>query len=309
MPNYSHRSDHDEMELLVRAAISRFPESSRWLLPSLLALRRYHTADDAYYRCCVDAALAQTGMTDTPLRRRLHELPYRFFAEQLHFKYARIEVLRRTPLAIRNRDQAAAVLRAARARGQGVILGCSHFGSTCYAVLALTGVVDELMMLSDDPTEDVLALCRKAGEAASTRIEPVKSDATAGLPLLRQLRRGGVVAAMLDSYYGTASDLAVPFMGQPAAASAGLYTIAARCSALVLPLALIRTGKGFEMELGEPIEASQGAQRTCSAVHAFFEACIRAHPDQWMSWPNLLARWQAVAAPADIQAPPALDAP
>ncbi len=177
-------------------------------------------------------------------------------------------------------------------------------------MLGLVGLVEELLVLSDDPTADVIALCGKAGAIAGIRVGAVRSDAAAGLQLLRQLKRGGAVAVMLDSYYGTAADLTLPFMGRPAAASAGVYAIAARCSALMMPLALIRTGKGFTMELGGPVDAATlGPHDACRAINAFFEACIRAHPSQWMAWPNLLARWELAACAGDPPQLPIFDEP
>ncbi len=290
------------MERVLRLLIAWFPALSRKLLPSLLAIKRFNRAEDRHYRACVDVALREAGIPKPAIRRQLHGLPYTFMAEQIFFQHASVDVLRRVPLSIANRHD---IEQAIRSRaGRGLVFGCSNFGCFYYSVAGLAGIVDELLVLSDDPTDEVVRLSRKAGAIAGIKVCVIKADASAGLQVLRQLKRGGAAAVMLDSYYGGATDLVAPFMGRPAVASGGVYVLAAHCAALVIPLALIRNGGGFGMELGQPIDAAAlGAGDTCREVNAFFESRVIRHPEQWMCWPNLLARWEMAASPGDSALP------
>ena len=154
----------------------------------------------------------------------------------------------------------------------------------------------------DAPWLDVVAerLRRKAG------IELI--DKRGALrPVLSALRRGRVVALLLDQNASRREGVFVPFFGRPASTSKSLAVLAVRTQTPVVPMFIYR--EGFQRHRVvihpplpvDPTRDSEGAvveltQRCATAI----EAAIGIAPDQWL-WVH--DRWRTRPAAASGPGP------
>jgi len=115
-------------------------------------------------------------------------------------------------------------------------------------------------------------------------------------PVLEALRRGGLVAILLDQNASRREGVFVPFFGRPASTSRSAATLAIRTGTPILPLFIRRERHGrHRITVKPPIEPAPGPTtedgvadltRRCTAV---IEEAIREAPDQWL-WMH--ARWR-----------------
>lgn len=114
-------------------------------------------------------------------------------------------------------------------------------------------------------------------------------------PVLDALRRGGVVALLLDQNAARAESVFVPFFGRPASTSRSLALLAARTSTPVLPVFIRREPGGrhrIQIHPPLPLPANRGEAGTVELTMRCTEAierAVRATPDQWL-W--LHDRWR-----------------
>ncbi|MBI2215878.1 MAG: lysophospholipid acyltransferase family protein [Candidatus Rokubacteria bacterium] len=137
------------------------------------------------------------------------------------------------------------------------------------------------------------AVVRRLREAASVEIID-KRDAVR--PVLAALRRGWMVAILLDQNATRREGVFVPFFGRAASTSRSVAAIAVRTGTPVVPLFIRRAGDGrhavtIEEALVPPRDrASEEAIAELTAVCArTIEAAIRRAPEQWL-WMH--ARWR-----------------
>ncbi len=125
------------------------------------------------------------------------------------------------------------------------------------------------------------------------RLLPARGSA---LALLRALRRGELVAMLLDQHQPGGA--ALPFLGRPAATDTALVRLARATGCPVIPAFLLREGAGFRLHLGQELRlrwagggAAEVAENTRRCLEAL-EAAVRSHPEQWL-W--LHRRWKIPA--------------
>ncbi|MCB9549095.1 MAG: lysophospholipid acyltransferase family protein [Myxococcales bacterium] len=117
------------------------------------------------------------------------------------------------------------------------------------------------------------------------------------------LRRGEIVAYVLDQHAPPGRAVWVPFFGRPAATSPDLVRLARRLGAPVVPIFTHRLADGrHRVDIGAPVELTRGSTEAALVADttrcvAVVEAAIRAHPTQWL-W--IHRRWKP--APADVAA-------
>ena len=115
-------------------------------------------------------------------------------------------------------------------------------------------------------------------------------------PILQALRRGGLVAIMLDQNASRREGVFVPFFGRLASTSRSAATLAVRTGTPILPLFIRREPDGrHRITIEPPIAPPAGAAseegiveltRRCTCV---IEDAIRHAPEQWL-WMH--ARWR-----------------
>jgi len=191
-----------------------------------------------------------------------------------------------------------AVEKAIRA-GNGVLVASAHFGSwELFAeVMARRGV-------------KLNAVVRPLEGALNARI--VEARQKAGVQLILQrgalkgmvtaLRRGEVVAQLMDQALPSRSAVFVPFFGRPASTTPALSTAALRTGAPTFVMLAAREGDRLRVFSEGPIVmADTGDHRRdvldhTARVTQVIESYIRRYPEQWL-W--LHRRWKVQPPPTD----------
>jgi Kdo2-lipid IVA lauroyltransferase/acyltransferase len=178
-------------------------------------------------------------------------------------------------------------LRAARAEGRGALLVSGHFGQweAVRAALLANGIESGAMIRPvKNPwlNRDYLA-CVEAGG------KPVVGRDGAGLrELVRHLRRGGVMAILLDQY--TKGGAMIDFLGQPAPTGLVIAELALKYRLPMIPVYGTRQPDGLHVavDFEAPIPPGTPESMTQAAADSL-AARIRAHPGQYL-W--LHRRWK-----------------
>lgn len=178
-------------------------------------------------------------------------------------------------------------LEAAMAAHGRALLVTAHLGNWELLTLAhrLSGFPLAIVVRAlDAPWLD--ALVRRLREAGSVEIID-KRDALR--PVLEALRRGRMVAVLLDQNATRREGVFVPFFGQPASTSRGIAAIAVRTGTPIVPLFIRRGATGrhrvwVEPPLPPPVRSTSddAVVELTAACTASIERAIREAPDQWL---------------------------
>ncbi len=177
-------------------------------------------------------------------------------------------------------------LRQAQAEGRGALLVSGHFGQweAVRAALTAQGLASgALIRPIKNPwlNRDYLANVEAGGR-------PVVGRDSAGLrELVRHLRRGGVMAVLLDQY--TKRGLPVDFLGHPAPSGTFVAELALKYGLPMIPVYGTRQPDGLNVvvEFEAPIPPGTPEAMTQAAADSL-AARVRAHPEQYF-W--LHRRW------------------
>lgn len=122
----------------------------------------------------------------------------------------------------------------------------------------------------------------------SARGVTVVDHRKAVFPVLRALKRHGVVAFLIDHNASTTEGIFLPFLGKIAAVNMGPAVLALRANALMWPLFLIRKGDKFIVHTEEPLDTAtlegdrnQKIEAICKHYTAVMERMVRMYPEQW----------------------------
>jgi KDO2-lipid IV(A) lauroyltransferase len=188
---------------------------------------------------------------------------------------------------------------AARTPG-GVLVLTAHFGN--WELLGLAHVLSGLpLAVVARPLDSAILnrlvewLRRRTGAELIAKHRALK-------PVLGALRRGRMVAILLDQNASRAEAVFVPFFGHPASTSRGLALLALRTGRPIVPIFMHREPDGHHRIVVEPpLWPSPGAS-TAGAVLELtaecvrrIEATIRRWPEQWF-W--LHRRWRTRPSPS-----------
>lgn len=187
-------------------------------------------------------------------------------------------------------DAAIATVHAAQAEGRGVITVTPHMGNwelIPRAYHAHSGQVAAPVMAA--PRNPVLArwLQRSRESGGESRIFFVHES----LAIMRHLRRGGILALLVDQDSTRSRGIFVDFFGRPAYTPIGPAHLARRTGAPIIPLAIVRDAadpRRHELLVGDPIRANpalgedEDIQAMTQAYTAVIESWIRQHPLQWV---------------------------
>jgi KDO2-lipid IV(A) lauroyltransferase len=120
---------------------------------------------------------------------------------------------------------------------------------------------------------------------------------TAGMGVIRALRRGTILVIPADQNSTRAMGVFVDFFGVPASTNRGLALLAARSGLPVFPAFLVRQGRGprHRIVIGEEVPMARTGDRDADIQEntqrfaRVLEAMIARHPDHWL-W--LHKRWR-----------------
>ncbi|GAB4271978.1 MAG: lysophospholipid acyltransferase family protein [Deferrisomatales bacterium] len=189
-------------------------------------------------------------------------------------------------------------LRAARAAGQGALLLMAHLGNWELACAALAARGDPLAAVArrlKNPWVD--ARVTRLRERFGLR---VLAHRGAARPVLGALRRGEVVAFLLDQRALSREGVESRFFGRPVSTNRGLATLALRTGAPVVPAFAERTGAAHVLRFGPPLEPpgpgplDERIAAYTRTYDAAIEAAVRRRPEQWF-W--LHRRWRLPGEP------------
>lgn len=268
--------------------MSQWPHNTRSLIRWLADAQ--HAPWKSAYEARVREALDAVGIRNESLERSVFRLPSEFIADVLFLKHASERAVLDQPIRVDGLER----VRELRSTGRGLILGCSNFGCFYQSLLACRGIIDDLLIVIGTVTDGDRSFTERLERLSGARIRLLPVAPSSSVAIARQLKRGGVVSTMLDACLPQSQVLIAPFLGRPAASPSGIYQLASRLNAVVLPLFCLRRREGLEIELSQPIDTTDMTDvEIATAVNSCVETKILSEPHQWMMWPALLDRWRA----------------
>jgi KDO2-lipid IV(A) lauroyltransferase len=182
-------------------------------------------------------------------------------------------------------------LRDARSLGRGAFLLSAHFGSWEIGAL-VAGQLGEPIASVVRPLDNALL----EGELARRRTRfgnRVIPKREAAREILRELRRGGTVAILVDQNVLPREAVFVPFFGRLAATTPSLALLALKTGAPVVPVFIWPLGNGrYRLEFEMPIRAEEflkpewsreeRVRQATARYMAVTEAAVRRNPAAWL---------------------------
>jgi KDO2-lipid IV(A) lauroyltransferase len=185
------------------------------------------------------------------------------------------------------------VLRAAYARGRGVVVFSGHFGHWELTAL-MQGFLDLPLALVARPLDNQ-ALERMLAELRGRSGNRVLHKRNAIREALRELRAGRGVAIVLDQD-ARSEGVFVPFFGRPASTTPTLALLALRTGAAVVPTySLPRPDGSYLVVYGPEVEVTATGDREADILRitarctAILEGWVRRWPELWL-WMH--RRWK-----------------
>jgi KDO2-lipid IV(A) lauroyltransferase len=249
---------------------------------------------DARHRriAAANLELAFGGTLDTRARARLQRACWR------HFGRITLESLRFPRL-----DAAAAeglvhlegidLVRAAYARGKGVLLFSGHYGHWELAAL-VQGYLGMPLTLVARPLDNPV-LERMLARLRTGSGNVVVHKRSAIREMLQTLASGGGVAIVIDQDAREAG-VFVPFLGRLASTTPTLATLALRTGAAVIPVFCVPQPEGTYRIIYGPLcevkstgDRAKDVARITAECTAVLEQWVRRHPEYWL-WMH--RRWK-----------------
>ena len=180
-------------------------------------------------------------------------------------------------------------LREAARRGPGVMLVTAHAGpwDAASRLLAVDLAAEVVVVMTPEQDQRAGRLHDRVRQRGGVRIAHVGAHPLDGLPVLRHLRGGGVVAAQLDRLPPSGRTIETQLFERPFRVPEGPFRMAALSGAAILPLFVRRVAE-FDYEfsvapaLNLPRRARPDQLRHAAQVAVTeMERFIRAHPTQW----------------------------
>ena len=186
-------------------------------------------------------------------------------------------------------------VRAAHARGRGVLLFTGHFGyweiNALVHALALQPIAVLARPLDNPLLHELLEQVRRStGNTVIYRRGAIRR-------VLRALSGNQAVAVLIDQHMQSADAVYVDFFNRPAATTSALAALAMKTGAPVVPVfALPLPGGRFRMVYEHPVElpestGEQGVRELTQRCTDVLEMYVRRYPDLWL-WMH--RRWRDV---------------
>ena len=169
-------------------------------------------------------------------------------------------------------------------QGRGVVVFTAHCGNwewMSYAV-GLWGRPTTVLQRERDAPEMNRWITEHRARSGVRTID--RGSAAAGRELIHSLRRGGILAFLIDQNIRTDS-VQVPFFGRNALTPIGPAKLAVRTESIVVDILIERLPDGrHRLKIGEPIETKRGDDPVALTEHMtrIIEAQIRRVPEQWV---------------------------
>lgn len=276
----------------MRYAARRLPRPALLAVGSALGTLWY-ALDARHRRVAIDNVTAAFGgALDARQRRRLVLACWRHYGRTL-FDTLAFDRFSLASIGTIVRYEGLDRIRAAYARGKGVLLFSAHYGHweltalmQGYLGLPLTMVTRPL----DNPEleRELLGLRGRSGNAILHRRNAVRT-------MLTTLRSGGGVAILIDQD-AHGGGVFVPFFGRPSSTTPTLATLALRTGAAVVPTFSVPHPDGsytvhYEEEIAIEDTGDRDADvyRITAECTATIERWVRAHPELWL-WMH--RRWK-----------------
>lgn len=242
--------------------------------------------------------LRDVGLHSPELVTALADLPAAAFAEQRLIRHGTVGHLR----SIQGDPSGIGLLPLQNAlrQGRGLILGCTHIGLFHHALIQSRrlGTETEILVISGNRRQSPLMVQRLA-ELSGQQMRIVSANTASALAVARHLRRGGIVATMLDLYVDSTLAFDVPFFGRPAAAPAGIFQLAVATGAPIAPICVTTDRAGRKsVEIDSVLQPAASALDLAAETCARIERMVRRHVATWSAWPSLTYRWRLAEARA-----------
>jgi KDO2-lipid IV(A) lauroyltransferase len=183
-------------------------------------------------------------------------------------------------------------LREALAGGRGALIVTAHAGPWDAAARILRAALgrEVTVVMTGEADARARALHDRVRERSGVRVVHVGAHPLDALPLLRELKAGGIVAAQLDRGAPSGREVPVRLFGRELLVPEGPFRLAALAGVPVVPLFVRRTGHfQYELVIYRAIEIRQraaapeiaaAAQTAADAMAEFVAHC----PTQWFNF-------------------------
>jgi Kdo2-lipid IVA lauroyltransferase/acyltransferase len=168
--------------------------------------------------------------------------------------------------------------------GRGVVVFTAHCGNwewMSYAI-GLFGRPTTVLQRERDAPEMNRYITEHRARSGVRTID--RGSAAAGRELIQSLRRGGILAFLIDQNLRTDS-VQVPFFGRPALTPIGPAKLAVRTESIVVDILIERLPDGrHRMKIGEPVETNRDDDPVALTERytRIIEEQIRRVPEQWV---------------------------
>ena len=202
-------------------------------------------------------------------------------------------------------------LRAAVAKGRGVLLLTAHLGNWEAAGQLLTRLDVPITVTGFDRETPAIRAMLNNSSRQKFKLLPLTGSATDVIPLVAALRRGEVVAMLGDRSYGSPA-AQIPFCGGLASFPIGAYVMASIAGAPLMHVFSLREPErryrffGFPPQYpAMPIHSERDAYlKTCAARFAGdLESILRRDPFQWYNFYPFWEENKTSALPAPESKP------
>jgi lauroyl/myristoyl acyltransferase len=279
---------------LVRTAFRFAPNVTRRVLPTLKqwasigAQRHWNHASRQVMRAI--------GVQSPAVYREAALLPHRLMADTLFLRHAPLPALTALPRIIHGMPALEAL--DARREGRGVLFACANLGCFYLSLTAHPSWIDDVLVITPNvPPPEERLLCDRLEAWSGLHVELTAATRQSAVAIARRLGQGGAVATMLDAHLPDTPFLTAPFFGRPAATPRGIYEIAVKQQALVVPAYNVCVDGTFHLFFDDAIDSrGRDAAAVAAEVNRHFETVIRRHPGQWRLWATLPQRWSQAAA-------------
>lgn len=175
-------------------------------------------------------------------------------------------------------------------RGRGAITISAHYGNWEWAAHCVASYGVDLTVLQRERNEaDINRFITELRAGAHIRTID-RGSAAAARAMIRSLRRGGLLAFLIDQNI-RAESAKVPFFGHPALTPLGPAKLAISTETPIVCIFAERRGSKYLLTFHEPIEVTRNDDPIAltAKITAVIEQQIRRAPEQWV-W--LHDRWR-----------------
>jgi Kdo2-lipid IVA lauroyltransferase/acyltransferase len=276
---------------LLIALVRLMPTALVERLGALVGLA-FYTFDWTHRRVAARNVAAAFPLRSESERRQIVRGAFAHFGRLL-FELLKFSTLAPDAMLARVEFEGEEHVRAAHARGKGVLFVTGHFGfwelQAMVHALRFQPMAVVARALDNRALNELLERMRtRTGTAVIYRQGALRR-------VMRTLQAGQGVGILIDQHIMTRDAIYVDFFNRPAATTSAVASVALRTDAPVVPLFALPLGGGrYRMVYEPPVEPPP--PDTADAIHEFTQRCtdvlemyVRRHPDLWL-WMH--RRWR-----------------